>query len=370
MIQDAIELRSICRDWEALPALAIDTEFERSRTYYPRPALIQVCDTERSYLIDPLAIADLEPLFAVLDNVNIVKILHSSSEDLELFYRMAETLPRPLFDTQIAAACAGFRYGVGYSSLVSELFGISLPKDQTRSNWLQRPLTPSQLRYAALDVEYLPEVHRQVSERLGRQGRSGWVEEDCDRLQNTDRFEIDPEDTYLRGKQAWRLAPRNLAVLRALCAWREREARRRDLPRNFVIRDNALMEIAQRIPSQVDELQGIEGLHPKEIRRSGESLIDIARSAFALPEDQLPAPLPDPQSLREHAGLLSRLKNAVQTKAAELEVAPELLAQNRILESLVRRAKLDGAPSLPPELEGWRKHVIGEELLSIVRQSD
>lgn len=363
LITSAPELESACARWRGARVLALDTEFERSRTYYPRAALVQVAQGGTSYLIDPIALQDLAPLFEVLAERRITKVLHSASEDMEIFYRTAGALPRGVFDTQVAAALTGHGYALSYRRLVAALLGVDLPKDATRSDWLRRPLSATQISYAALDVAYLGPLHERLSRELQQSGREAWAQEEFERLQDETRFDPDPDAVYLRVRGARQLSRRELGVLQRLCAWREREARHRDVPRGFVVRDPVLIGLARHPPhTRADLLTA--GLHPRETGRSGEMLLDLVRTALATPENALPAPGPAPLDVRRYGKMLQRLKHTVQARAEILGVPAPMLASRDSLEALVRAWHVEGTKALPRELEGWRRAVITGALVA------
>jgi ribonuclease D len=357
-------LAAAARRWLAAPAVALDTEFVRERTFYPRLGLIQVADGEAAYLVDPLAVRDLAPLGEVCRAAGTLKVVHSASEDVEVFYRALGAVPAPLFDTQIAAGLAGIGAGLSYQRLVAALLGIELPKGETRTDWLARPLSPAQLAYAAEDVACLLPLYQRLRQELVALGRLDWALEDSAGLLDTSRLEVDPEAAWRRVRGAGRLDRRRLGVLRALAAWREREARRRDLPRGFVLRDEALLELALRRPATAEELRRVPGLEPQLAARDGGGWLELIRGAMALDEAELPpAPWRPPGSaaVRE---LESRLRAVVRERAAALALPPELLAPRRALDAVLRSALSDPEPRLPRDLDGWRRQVVGEELLA------
>ena len=223
-ILDDAGLAEHCAAWQALPFVALDTEFMRVDTFYPIAGLLQVSDGAIAYLIDPLRIGDWRPFAALLEAPNVIKVLHSCSEDLEVLLRLTGSLPAPLFDTQLAAGYLNLGFSMGYSRLVQALLDIELPKGETRSDWLQRPLSELQVRYAAEDVLHLVEVYRALMARLAPQ-KVEWVLEDGAELVANLSREVAPEDAWREAKLAWKLSRQQQAVLRALCAWREREAR-------------------------------------------------------------------------------------------------------------------------------------------------
>ncbi|HVT17039.1 MAG TPA: ribonuclease D [Thermoanaerobaculia bacterium] len=356
-------LAEAARGWLAAPELALDTEFVRERTFFPRLGLIQVADDRTIYLLDPLAVRDLAPLAAVLRSPSTLKVLHSASEDVEVFYRALGAVPSPLFDTQIAAGLAGAGSGLGYQRLVSALLGVELSKGETRTDWLSRPLSRAQLDYAAEDVACLLPVHQRLRAELAALGRLDWALEDSAALLDTSRLDGDPETAYRRLRGAGRLQRRQLGVLRALAAWRDREARRRDLPRGFVLRDELLLALAARQPATAGELALLPGFDAGQAARDGARWLELIGQAASLPPGDLPPQPwrpPDSAAARE---LERRLREVVRDKAAALALPPELLATRRTLEALLRSALSDPQPRLPPDLGGWRRLLLGDDLL-------
>ena len=248
-------LSPLCDAWARCETLAVDTEFERSVTYFPRPALIQVCDGDETWLIDPLAVTKLETLGRVLAAGRPTKIMHSALEDLTVLECATGCPPDAVFDTQLAAAFAGHGFGMGYHALVEALLDIQVSKDQTRSDWLRRPLSTAQLAYAAADVEHLHPVHSLLVARLDKLGRRTWLEEETQLVFRRARSD-DVERDYLRlaGQVE---GDRVRGALRSLVAWREEEARRRDRPRRHVADDPLLVDLARALP---EDRQGIESL--------------------------------------------------------------------------------------------------------------
>ncbi|WP_263139151.1 ribonuclease D [Pseudomonas alcaligenes] len=360
-IRDDESLARQCDEWKRLPYVALDTEFMRVDTFYPIAALLQVCDGQRVYLIDPLAIQVWTPLAEVLENPAVVKVLHACSEDLEVFQRLLGSLPTPLFDTQLAAAYLNIGFSMGYSRLVQEVLGIELPKGETRSDWLQRPLSDMQVRYAAEDAQHLAEVYRELDARLSAEKRA-WLLEDGAELVANLRREVDPQTLYRDAKLGWKLTPQQLAVLRALYAWREREARVRDQPRNRILREHSLWPLARFQPDNPVSLARIEDMHPKTVRQDGETIIRLIREAAASEAQTWPAPLPEPLPV-EAATLLKALRAIGQAEAERLQIAPELMLRKKTLEALLRTGYPDGPYSLPDSLRGWRRERMGQALL-------
>jgi ribonuclease D len=360
-IRDDASLAAHCAEWQLLPYVAVDTEFMRVDTFYPIAGLIQIGDGARAYLIDPLTIDQWHPLAALLENPAVVKVLHACSEDLEVLLRLTGSLPLPLFDTQLAAAYLNLGFSMGYSRLVQEVLGLELPKGETRSDWLQRPLSDTQISYAAEDAVHLAEVYERLRPRLAAE-RVEWVLEDGAELVAQLRREVDPNELYREAKLAWKLAPAQLAVLRELCAWREREARARDVPRNRIVREHALWPLAKTQPDNLQALARIEDMHPRTVRHDGETLLALIEEAASLPPEQWPQPVPEPLPI-EAAALLKQLRGVGQATAQALGIAPELMLRKKTLEALLKSGYPSGPYQLPDSLRGWRRELMGQALL-------
>jgi ribonuclease D len=356
--------------WGTAPALALDTEFVRERTFYQRLGLVQVGDGRAAYLIDPLSAGDLAPLRAPLGSPGAVKVVHSGSEDIEVFHRYLGILPQPLFDTQIAAALAGHGYSLSYQRLVALLLGLELPKGETRTDWMARPLSCEQLHYAAEDVVHLLPVYERLRSDLESLGRLAWAFEESAELLDPVRFEEKPDTAFLRVKGAGRLRRRQLAALQRLAAWREQEARRRDLPRSFVLKEEVMLEIATRLPQTAQEFAKLSSCVPRQTVRDGETWLAFVQQALEIPEAELPREVERMPYSPAVKVLEQKLRERSAAKAAELGLPVEILAPRRLLASLLRLAVSGGpgetGPRLPRELSGWRREVIGEDLLAEV----
>nr|WP_186351394.1 ribonuclease D [Pseudomonas chengduensis] len=360
-ILDDASLAEHCAAWQALPFVALDTEFMRVDTFYPIAGLLQVSGGDGAYLIDPLRISDWRPFAALLEAPGVVKVLHSCSEDLEVFLRLTGSLPAPLFDTQLAAGYLNLGFSMGYSRLVQALLDIELPKGETRSDWLQRPLSELQVRYAAEDVSHLVEVYRALMARLAPQ-KVEWILEDGAELVANLGREVVPEDAWRDAKLAWKLSRQQQAVLRALCAWREREARARNQPRNRILREHSLWPLARTQPDNLVALARIEDMHPKTVRQDGETLLQLIREAAALPPEQWPEALPEPLPI-EASALLKKLRAVGQREGERLDIVPELMLRKKTLEALLKSGYPNGPYQLPDSLRGWRRELMGQALL-------
>ncbi len=355
MIESAQQLQQALEEWLECEVLGIDTEFVRERTWRADLGLVQLSDGKKVWLVDPLKTGPLPPLSSLFENQAIVKILHAPSEDLDVLLYTTGAVPEPLFDTQIACAMLGQSLQMGYHTTVEWLLDIIVDKGETRSNWCKRPLRPAQLHYAALDVCLLPMMHRLLLSRLQDLGREGWLAEDCSRLLNKAQTPADPEQTWKRIRGSTRLDGASLAILQSLATWRDKEAERRNLARGFVIKDTALLTIANQQPDSVDALTELDIWHPRAVQRHGHKMIATIDQIL---QEGRTAEQPDMLKV-EHRKLMSDMRQVVQEKATELSVEPALLASKRELESLILSPP--GEP-LPERFLGWRKDVITNEL--------
>ncbi|HEX8541091.1 MAG TPA: ribonuclease D [Pseudomonas sp.] len=360
-IRDDDSLALHCAQWQTLPFVALDTEFMRVDTFYPIAALLQIGDGACAWLIDPLLIKDWRPLSALLENPDVIKVVHACSEDLEVLLRLTGSLPAPLFDTQLAAAYLNLGFSMGYSRLVQEVLNIDLPKGETRSDWLQRPLSDTQISYAAEDAVHLAEVYNILRPRLSAD-KYAWVLDDGAELVANLRREVDPYEVYREAKLAWKLSRAQLAVLRELCAWREREARARNLPRNRIVREHSLWPLAKTQPDNLVALAKIDDMHPKTVRQDGEFLLDLIKKSASVAPEQWPPALPEPLPI-DAATLLKSLRALGQRYAEQLDMAPELMLRKKTLEALLKSGYPDGPYQLPESLRGWRRDLMGQALL-------
>ena len=361
------ELAELCTRLRQQAAIAIDTEFMRSDTFYPIAGLIQIGDGTQCFLIDPLAIKDFAPLRELFIDTAVTKVLHSCSEDMEVFERLLGVVPRPIFDTQIAAAFAGFGFSLGYAPLIKTVLNTEIPKDETRSDWLQRPLSAAQIKYAALDVAHMLIVYGKLLQILKASERLLWVKDDCENLVLQAVKPEDYSEAYLKVGFAWKLRSQELAILRDLCLWREAQARKRDIPRNRLIKEQALFELARKQPQDIVHLQRIEDIPQRTLRDDAQTLLNIIQQAAASPSSSWSVRLDAPLALSE-APLLKALKQFVRTTADFLHLPPEVLIRKKEYEALVRSGIKAGDYVLPERLLGWRYTVIGEGLMGVAQQ--
>ncbi len=361
-------LEDYCQRWSSLDAIALDTEFIRTDTFYPQPGLIQVGTGTDIFLIDPLAINQWEPLARLFENGSVVKVLHACSEDLEVFKLLTETVPRPLFDTQLAAAFANLGFSLGYQALLKHVLNIDLPKDETRSNWRQRPLTDAQVRYASLDVAHLLEIYELLNQLLAPTPKKAWLEDECLAL-TLNVLPFDPENAWKEVKRGWQLRPQQLAVLKALCHFREVASRSQDVPRNRVIPKGSLWPLARFQPKAMNALREIPEMRSSIIRNHGEQILDIIRSSSQVPEAQRPEKLPPPLP-KNAKDWGKRIKTLMSQLADELQLPLELLIPGKLTSPLLRSWLENGQFILPDTLTGWRRDTIGAPLIQQLNQQE
>lgn len=348
--------------WNNSNILAIDTEFIREKTYYAILGLIQISDGETVWLVDPLGINDFEPLIAMLVNPEILKLLHAPSEDLDVLKNTLGCLPEPMFDLQLAASSLGQALQISYQRLIEWQLDIHIDKGESRSNWLQRPLTDSQLHYAALDVSYLPLVYQQVKTELETSKRYQWVVEDSQQQLEKARQILDMDSLYFRFRSAWRLKPTHQKVLQELCRWRELEAEKRNLPRTFILRDNDLMSIAQTLPDSLSELTECTDAHPRALQRHAQKVLELLDRIQTDQNSEIIGQAPPLPLLGEEKKCLNSIRGSLANTAAELGIESSILMSKRELEDLLQKRPVT---DLPARFSGWRKHYLSPILDTI-----
>ena len=356
---EALDL--LCRRLAADAFVTVDTEFMRERTYFPELCVVQLAGEHEVAVIDAQADGiDLTPLGELLANPAVLKVFHAARQDIEICVLRFGAVPTPLFDTQIAAMVAGFGDQVSYEALVAGLTGGAIDKAHRFSDWSARPLSAAQIAYAAADVTHLRDVYLRLSARLEEDGRMEWVAQEMAALTDPALYRADPET-------AWeRLRPRSgnrqfLGRLQALAAWREREAQRVNIPRQRLIKDEALLEIAATAPADVDALARVRTVTRGFAEgRIGEALLDVIAATRSIPDSALPPAPPPRDTQRASPALVSLLKVLLATKCEYHHVAPRLVASSDDLERLA----LDDASGIPA-LHGWRREVFGEDALAL-----
>lgn len=361
LITDTSELITFCKDLADAPYIAVDTEFLREKTYAAQLCLVQIAHGEHAAAIDPLSpVLDLAPLHALLANPKTVKVLHAASQDLEIFLQTMGEVPAPVFDTQIAAAVCGHGEQPGYATLVDNMLGLHIDKVSQSTDWSLRPLSERQLEYAIGDVTHLCKIYELLVEQLESQGRNQWIEGEMASLLNPARYRVDPNEAWRRIKIR-RPKREALAVLRELAAWRERTAIRRDLPRSWVIGDEALIEIAQHAPSSAEQLSRVRGLKSNIARgRDGEALLTAVKTALDRPEESWPPLPPKRVPLSGHESLVALLQALLRLRGETHGVAPRLIANRADLD----RIATEDDPDVPA-LSGWRRELFGADALAL-----
>ena len=361
LIETTDALEAFCESLAGTAFVTVDTEFMRERTYWPELCVVQLAGPESVAVVDAAAPGiDLAPLYALFDDQRTTKVFHAARQDIEIFVLRTGRVPTPLFDTQIAAMVAGFGDQVGYDALVGALTGASIDKAFRFSDWSARPLTPEQIAYAAADVTHLRRVYEKLSARLEREGRTPWVAEEMAALADPATYRTDPEEAWVR------LKPRTtnrrfLAVLRAAAAWREREAQRMNIPRQRVVKDETLLEVAAQAPRDAAGLMRARGF-PRGLAesRSGQALLAAIAEAEALPEAALPEAQARGNGLKPSPAMVALLKVLLQARCDEHNVAQKLLASADDIDRLATEDEPD-----IPALHGWRRQVFGEAALAL-----
>ncbi|MCG8465676.1 MAG: ribonuclease D [Xanthomonadales bacterium] len=358
-IQNPQQLEDCIQQWKQSCLLAIDTEFMRERTYYPQLALVQISDGKQVWLVDSVTLGDHQSLAQILLDPSVIKVLHSPREDLEVLQLSVGALPSPIFDTKAAAALCGLSLQSSYGSLLADTLNVHLDKEQARSDWLKRPLSPEQVAYACNDVAYLPILASVLEQQLKTLERWEWFQADMARLVELSLNPISPELLYTTISGAGRLYDVELSVLQALCQWREITAQQANLPKTFIIRNDGLMKLVECMPASTERLQQLNILKPSQIRRHGKAIVDCIRDAQSKPP---PPPVPRLDIAQQQA--LKKAQKFLRNKAEGLRLEPSVLASRRDLERWLK----DGEQHIPPRLQGWRWELLGEDLGAILHR--
>ncbi len=356
----------MCAQACAVSEVALDTEFVRTRTYYPQLGLIQLYDGDNLSLIDPLAIRDWAPLRALLQNPQVTKFLHAGSEDLEVFLNALGCLPSPFIDTQILAAFLGKPLSYGFAALVADYQQVALDKSESRTDWLARPLSEKQCQYAAADVFYLLPVARTLVDETRA---AGWLEaaqDECRLLCQRRQEVLAPELAYREIGNAWQLRGRHLACLQKLAAWRLHKARERDSAVNFIVREENLLQVARYLPGSLGELDSL-GLSGPEIRYHGKMLLAMVTETASLSEADSPPPVVNLIDYPGYKKAFRDIKVLVQQCAEQSGLSAELLASRRQINRLLNwHWKLVSSEHEPEMITGWRSRLFGQDLKDIL----
>lgn len=363
LIADSAALRALCDRLSKAEFVTVDTEFMRDRTYWPGLCLVQVAGPDEAWCIDPLAPdIDLTPLFDLMRNQAVLKVFHAARQDLEIFYRAMGDFPRPLFDTQIAAMVCGFGESVGYETLATKLAKARIDKSMRFTDWTRRPLTERQLHYALADVTHLRVVYEKLRRRLEKTDRAHWLHEEMDALVDPEKYSFDPDQAWLRLKPRTK-SPRFLAILKEVAAWREREAQTKDMPRQRVLKDEAILEIAAHAPTSIDELTHVRAISRSTAEgRLGREILDAIARGKAVPEADAPTMEPRRDIPPGVGPAIDLLRVLLKMRCEEHDVAQKMVASMEDLEHIA----MDDNANVPA-LGGWRRLVFGEDALKLKR---
>jgi ribonuclease D len=347
------DLKSLCDQLADSKLLALDTEFIRTDTYYPKIALIQLSDGNDCWLIDVLAIDQFSALKLLIESPNNRIIFHACAEDLEVLDHSLNIQPTGIFDTQIAAGIANVGYSMGYARLVGALLDIELDKQETRSNWLARPLTQRQIDYAVVDVIHLHTLHDMLVEKLDQQNRMAWFEEEIKTLFGLVTQRKSNHNLFAKFKGAWRLNAQSLVTLKSLCQWRESTAKSKDVPKSRIAKDSVLMEVARQMPEYKHQLHSIRDWHPVAIKRYGDALLNQVKDSYdapPIPANEVPQPL---SKVMNH--VFTNIRQKLIAVANEQNIPQEFLCNKRELEAILRSVEI-GELVMPNRIkQGWRK---------------
>lgn len=354
------QLKKLCADIAKSEWIAVDTEFLREKTYYPKFCLLQLATPDWVVCVDPIALPNLNSLFEAIYNPNIIKVFHSCRQDLEIFFHITGKLPTPIFDTQVAAPLLGFQDNPGYAMLVSSFLNINLTKAHTRADWSKRPLSDAEIEYAADDVIYLCEIYQIITEKLKELGRIDWLNADFEELTNPAHYFVKPEKAWLKIKGQNKLTGKQLSIIQTLAEWREKTAQAENKPKNWLLRDELLFDLAKLQPETVDVLASVRAIGERTVQRYGKELCHLITLAKNRPP--IPLTLKDrpAKKTQQQEAILDILTAVVRIRAEENELNPSILATRKDLEALLLG---DEDCSL---LYGWRFSMAGKELIGLL----
>jgi ribonuclease D len=363
-------LADFCQQASQVEAIAVDTEFVRTRTLYPQLGLIQIYDGKQLVLVDPLSIDDFSSLTELFTNPNVVKVLHSCSEDLETFWHAFKVMPSPIFDSQFAASIVGMGPALGYAKLVEIMLDITVDKGESRTDWLARPLRDEQCDYAAKDVLYLFQLYPELKARVEEQNKLPWVYAEIAHLAAKKQTPIPLDSVYLTIKNNWKLSSKAVLVLKRLAAWRTSTARQRDMALNFVVREENLLAIATQQPSNKNELRLIQGINPHEVRIHGDALLAIVAECQKVSEELYPPRVKRLNDMEEYKNTAANVKKLCLKIAEKYVIPPELVGSKKQINQLLKWCWLDQDESrdmgLQPDLlSNWRGPFLIKELIKI-----
>lgn len=341
--------------------LAIDTEFLREKTYYAKLCLIQMATDDEVVIVDPFAVRDLKVLAPLLQDESVVKLFHAGSQDLEIIYHQIGVLPKPIFDTQIAASLLGHVLQIGYANLVHAECGVTLKKMDSFTDWSRRPLSASQIEYAADDVIYLPRMYKSMTRQLKQKRRLSWLSDDFAELSNPANYQQDNRQRYRRLKRGGSLSRQQLSAAREVAAWREETAQKRDLPRKWILTDEQIVEACKRGSRTIDDLFMIRGMRDRLNTRDARTVVALMIKGFDLPESEWPELPRGGKNERNVDGEVDLMMAVARIRARENDVALQALVSHSDLERLAR-----GYTEGVEVLRGWRRNLVGKELKDLL----
>ncbi|MGK9040445.1 ribonuclease D [Rhizobium sp. SA279] len=363
MIETTAALAEACTELAKSDFITIDTEFLRETTFWPELCLVQMASPTLEVLVDPLAKGlDLTPLFELMANPDVVKVFHAARQDIEIIYHLGGLIPHPIFDTQVAAMVCGFGDSISYDQLVQKIKNVQIDKSSRFTDWSRRPLTEKQLDYALADVTHLRDVYLSLKAQLEREGRSLWLTEEMDILESRDTYDMHPDDAWLRLKSRLR-KPTELAILKFIAAWREREARSRNVPRSRVLKDDAIFEIAQQQPKDAEALSRLRTI-PKGWERSasGTAIVETVNAALALPKEEMPKAPRHSHAPEGSGAAVELLKVLLKLTADKHGVAAKVIANSDDLDKIAA----EGEKATVAALTGWRRELFGDVALKLI----
>lgn len=356
-IDTETELKAFVERARKSPYAAIDTEFLRERTYWAKLCLVQIATADEVVIIDPLMMKSVSALGELLDDSNVQKIFHACSQDVEILYHETGVVAHPIFDTQVAAALLGKSQQASYASLVSSYCKVDLPKKDSFTDWSRRPLSDSQVEYAANDVTYLPEIYHQMVDALKSKGRTSWLKDAFSALENPKRYEVDPYERYRKLKRSNQLNARQLAAAREFAAWREERAQHNNVPRKWIVSDEQIVEACRREPESLDDLYMVRGMRESLRPRDARVVLSRIKRGMSLPESELPKVGSSGRNEVNVDIVVDLMSALVAKRSRENGIAVQTLAPHAELMKLARFHDDDCEL-----LEGWRRKIIGEEL--------
>ncbi|ANK71971.1 MULTISPECIES: ribonuclease D [Ensifer] len=363
MIETTADLEAACQQLALSNYITIDTEFLRETTFWPELCLIQMASPDLAVIVDPMAKGiDLAPFFALMANPEVIKVFHAARQDIEIIFHLGNLIPHPIFDTQVAAMVCGFGDSVSYDQLVNRVTGTQIDKSSRFTDWSRRPLTEKQLDYALADVTHLRDIYKYLAAELEREGRSLWLTEEMAILEARDTYDLHPDDAWQRLKMRVK-KPIELAALKTVAAWREREARARNVPRGRILKDDAIYEIAQQQPKDAEALARLRTI-PKGWERStaGTAVVEAVNEALAIPKADLPK-LPRQSHAPEGAAAAGEMLKVLLKLIAEKQgVAAKIIANSEDLDKIAA----EGEKADVAALKGWRRELFGETALKLI----